>query len=174
MQYHRRGQGVPLLVAATMRTNRTLGIAVAPRLDSTKKLRSSRRYFPSLPDPASEDSFNMELDNNVEDDEIESMGVRNDAVMGVWSGRHHRAAEDEDGESQGGEESEDADEDEEGCDTDHEEYWSDDGNDTNDFVGLSARDKLGDDFARDAIANGKSSPPRHPNHLLTDFFQQGS
>lgn len=182
MQYHRRGQGVPLLVAATMRTSRTLGKAVVPpRLDSTKKFRSSRRYFP---EPTSADLFNMELDNNAEDGtetgadhEIGGMDVHDDAAVhhvvqgveeGVWSGRHHQAAEDEDSESQDDEEGEDADEDEGGCDNE-EEYWDDDGND-DEIVGLSARDELGDDFARDAIANGKSPPLHCPNHLLIYIY----
>jgi hypothetical protein len=78
----------------------------------------------------------------------------------VWSGQHHWAAEDEDGgscESEGDDDPTDS-EDGEGCDTDHEEYWDDDRSNDDQFLGLSARDKLGDNFARDAIANGKPPP----------------
>jgi hypothetical protein len=70
---------------------------------------------------------------------------------GVWSGWRHWTVEEEDCESHGGEE----DEDEEGGENDDEEEWEDEDEDDK-FVGLSARDRLGDDFERDAIANGKS------------------
>lgn len=177
MQYHRKGQGVPLLVAATTRMSQMLGTSVAPRLNSTKKLRSSRRYFPSSPNTHALAGGNINVGDDEEDDEIRNMDICDDmgihhAIRGVqenvWSGRHHWAAEDEDSENEGDEDLTDS-EDGKGCDADREEYWDDGGSDDNVFLGLSAREKLGENFARDAIANGKFSHSISiPSHLLTD------
>ena len=154
---HLRGRSVPQLITAAIRTRKTLGpTASPPRLKPSKKLRSSRPYFPSLPAPTAvngepgsiisegdgvAEDVDMEVENDDDFvDEVDTRHAIEAALNDVWSGLHH---DDDDVEEESGDEEEDIEEDPEGWML----YDLEDG--------LSALDQLGEDFEREAIANGE-------------------
>jgi len=165
---HLQGRAIPHLITAAMKTCRTLGMTVSPpRLNPRKKLRSSRRYFPSSPTSVAvvdEPDFLMsEGDGGVEDGDlgmeckeglsVDDAGVQhaiNAALEDVWSGLHH----DDDDAVEEGDDKEDY---EEGEDAEvnyaHDDWKMYDDLDVNEN-GLSALEMLGEDFERNVIAGG--------------------
>lgn len=161
---HLQGQTAPRLVSAVVRACQTIGSAVSPpRLNLSKKLRSSRRYFPSSPVPA---AANEEPDAVVSEggDAARGIGMSeeydedfvdgaqhaiNAALEDVWSGLHHHDDNTEEEHNENDEdEGEDVEEDPDGWKL----YDSWDHSHEGD---LSALDTLGEDFERDAVANGE-------------------
>lgn len=164
---HLRGHTVPRLVTAAAKACRTLKSTVSPcRLNLSKKLRSSRRYFPSSPTSAVNEELDVLMSNGIgaedgnvseggeEDIVVEEADVSraiNAALEGIWSGLHHvgddtdEEYDDNENNSGEGEENATGDEVAEGAYDD----W-DDGELT-----LSALDMLGEDFERESVANGE-------------------
>jgi hypothetical protein len=162
---HLRGHTVPRLVTAAVKACRTLRSTVSPcRLDPSKKLRSSRRYFPSSPISVvnEEPDFPMSdgigeaedgsVSEGVEENIIEEADVSratNAALEGVWSGLHHDADEEYD------EDENDSGEGEEENVTEDEVAEDDYGHCDDEEHTLSALDMLGEDFERESVANGE-------------------
>jgi hypothetical protein len=168
---HLQGRTIPRLVTAAVKASQTLRSTISPgRLNPLKKLRSSRRYFPSPPasvivdeDPdfVMSDGIGDGEDNNIsaggeehtvieEADAIDrAIGA---ALGGVWSGLHH---DDDDAEEDYDEDRDDEGEEEVENDTEREvvedayDSWDDH------EIGLSALDMLGEEFERKSIANGE-------------------
>ena len=145
-----------------MKASHVFGRMVSPpRLNASKKLRSSRRYFPSSlaaavdsePDfPMSEeDGSTGEGDVDVDCEELVVQRAINVALRDIWSGRHHDNydTDDEDEDRRGGE-GQDAEGAAEGEDAELND-WDDDENEN----ALSALDMLGEDFERKSVANGE-------------------
>lgn len=106
IQNHLRGRTVPRLVTALVKSYQTFGPISPPRLNPSKKLRSSRRYFPSSPTLA---NFNDKPDMATSEVDIaerdRAMHSGNEAAIilddegfehavnaareDVWSGLHH-------------------------------------------------------------------------------------
>jgi hypothetical protein len=173
IQRHLRKQVVPRLVAAAVAQFRTLGrIVSAPRLNSSKKQRSSRRYLPSSPEVFEDDEILVDQlgadgghDSDVEVDSDEKSEVEELAVLraigraqrGVWSGRR-AAVESEDEESEG---DDDDDENREDSKEEDHEYWEQYDDLEGPGTGMSALDRIGEDFERSVAANGDSSTINH-------------
>jgi hypothetical protein len=155
---HVKGRAAPRLITLVVKAHRAHGRAVSPpRLNPPKKLRSSRRYFPSSPASATahdEPDFPMSNaagDGDASDEEesfLDEAGAQraiNAALEDIWSGWHHynddTGAESDDDGGEGGE-GEDA-----------EAGWDDDEYENENE--LSALDILGEDFERNSVANGK-------------------
>ena len=176
IQRHLQKQVVPRLVTAAVAQFQTMGTIIsAPRLNPSKKRRTSRRYVPSSLEPPSEDEEILsdrppadELEGDIDIDWEETQDVNQNELtvlraighsqQGIWSGRHHGVAglEDSDNEEQdsyGDEAQESSDDDGDGYDD-----W-DVNEDLEDPSGLSALDRLGGDFERNAVANGESLSP---------------
>ena len=167
IKYHLKRQAVPRLVTAVVHSSRNVGQVSPPRLNPAKKLRSSRRFLPSSPEPPP--SVNLDhpmsdvdigdigdniIANICEGDEIEEIEFDIDEAAvqdtihhtldDVWTGKHHAVSDNKDFEDADEMDSEDEDEDvEEDEEIEDEEY------------GLSAMDLLEEDFERDAVRNGK-------------------
>jgi len=180
IQNHLRGRTVPHLVTALVKSCQTFGPTISPpRLNPSKKFRSSRRYFPLSPTLAS--SKDDEPDVAMSEVDITERGgaihARNEAAIvldnagaerainaareDVWSGLHHDDGDadsehdgDEDGEGRcmgvGAEEGE----------VDDGYSSSDDGgsgdydNSKDDYNGLSALDMMGEEFERNSVTKG--------------------
>jgi hypothetical protein len=176
IQRHLQKQVVPRLVTAAVAQFQTMGTTVsAPRLNPSKKRRTSRRCLPSSLEPSSEDEEILsdqppadELEGDMDIDWEETQDVNQNERMvlraighsqqGIWSGRHHGVAgfEDSDSEEEDGYGDEaQGSSDDDGDDYDH---W-DINEDLEDHSGLSALDRLGEDFERNAAANGESLSP---------------
>src|SRR5258705_367471 len=179
IQKHLQKRSVPRLVAAAAQAFRALGPAGVspPRLNPAKKLRSSRRYFPSSPVPAIANCSEMgdaslEVDDGevlpdvsvgpvVEfvDDDAAAQHAINLILADIRSGQRHSLSDNESDESDG------VDDDSDGQ---NEGVGPDDGwqlyDDLVDYEGrehmadssyrLSAVDMLHEDFERNVIANG--------------------
>jgi hypothetical protein len=179
---HLQGQAVPRLVTAVVKARQTLAPSVnPPQLNLSKKLRSSRRYFPSSPtSPAvneelgfimSEDGDAGNEGSHEEEDAVDEAGVQvsiNAAREDVWSGLHH---DDDDSEDEyddvddEGEAQDDGDDDAEGGSIGDDSY-DELGDDEN---GLSALHMMGEDFERRAVANGEctgSSQIQIPTYII--------
>src|ERR1700689_3647950 len=176
IQRHLQKQVVPRLVTAAVAQFQTMGTTVsAPRLNPSKKRRTSRRCLPSSLEPSAEDEEILsdqlpadELEGDMDIDWEETQDVNQNERMvlcaighsqqGIWSGRHHGVAgfEDSDSEEEDGYGDEaQGSSDDDGDDYDH---W-DINEDLEDHSGLSALDRLGEDFERNAAANGESLSP---------------
>jgi hypothetical protein len=170
---HMETKVIPCLVTAAVAQFWTLGTSVsAPRLEHSKKRRSSRRYIPSSPEapeddePAgpppvdiSDDGMNVDKEEkgDVDDDEQEVQRIIGRSQQGIWSGRHHM--DDEEDESDDGDES---DESGEGSEGDGYGDWEvEEGLENS--SGLSALDRIGEDFERNATVNGELSCPKWPH-----------
>jgi hypothetical protein len=166
---HLRGRATPRLVTAVVKAGRT-NIS-PPRLNPSKKLRSSQPYFPSPDMPAAVNEgpdFVMSegggaaegRDSHREEDDTDEVGIQHciDAVRkDLWSGLCHD--DDDDGADDEGEgEDSDANDGGEGADDSGEGgsvgYDSCDGLDDNEN-GLSALHMMGEDFEHNAVANGE-------------------
>jgi hypothetical protein len=153
IQRHLRKQVVPRLVAAAVAQFQTLGRTVsAPRMNPSRKQRSSRRYLPSslesfddneivVDQPHADRDSDMEVDSEEKSDvdELAVLRAIGRAQQGVWSGR--RAAVESEGEESEGDDDDGDDEDEnqeDSKDEDHE-YWEE-YDDLEGPTGLSALD----------------------------------
>lgn len=161
------------MVTASVARFWTLGASVsAPWLNPSKKLRSSRQHI-SSPEPPSDDDematnepppdasgVDIDVDIDIDIDADPDLDENEPAVLraigrsqrGIWSGRHHGVVGLDDSESEEGR----SDEDEgDGRETEDEGYddWDED---LENPSGLSALDQLGEDFERNAAANGES------------------
>jgi hypothetical protein len=90
-------------------------------------------------------------DMEADSDDVDELVVQHaigHAQQGIWSGQHHRAVEPEDEESEGN-----GSEDEPLEASENEDY--EDWDDFEDPSGLSALDQIGEDFERNAAANGE-------------------
>ena len=166
---HLQSHTVPRLVTAAVKAYQALGRTVSPlRLNPPKKLRSSRPYLPS---PPASVTINGKVDFILsegegegptrdagiilsnEDAEAGAQRAINSTLEDVGSGLHHDDSDAEEYNGSGDPEGEDDNAD----DVDGEgpdgwelyDTWNEYGN------GLSALDMIGEDFERDAIANGK-------------------
>ena len=171
---HLQGRSVPCLVTAVVRACRRRDIS-PPRLQPSRKFRSSRRYFPSSPASVTVDEepdfVMLEGDRNVASnivvdeanakrainaasdivvDEANVERAINAAQEDIWSGLHHddNDAEEEDDDYAGDEGSEDGEEAAGNVEGDYDEW---DGDET----GLSPLELLGEDFERNSITNGE-------------------
>jgi hypothetical protein len=179
---HLRGEAVPRLVTAVVKASQTVGHAVSPpRLNPSRKLRSSRRYFPS---PPASVTFDEERDTLMSErdgaagnrgmsvasedvivDDVDAQCALSAALKDVWSGVNHEDdAEDDDAEDDDAED-DDAEDDDVEDDDWEEEYYNDeeadneyDGRDSH-GNGLTALERLGEDFERDLLANGEFHVP---------------
>ena len=170
IQNHRKGHAFHRLVTTTALALHALGPAVSPpRLKPSKKLRSSRRYFPPSPEPvpkpalANDDMYHVTSDQGdagdidvgyegVDELFIDEVGAEHaihQARKDVWSTLHNDANSEE-----SSDEGEGDDEDVEGEDAD--ELYGDEDIDDQAYTsyGLSGADLLREDFERDAVANG--------------------
>lgn len=157
------------MVTAAVAQFRTLGVTVsAPHLNPSKKARSSRRYVPFSPELPSDEvvadpapngpTGDMPVDLETGFDEGDELAVRraiDRSQQGIWSGRHHKAvglehSEDEEDENDG--EIDDAQEDSE--DDEYDDWDVEEGLE-NLFQadGLSALDRIGEDFERNVARN---------------------
>jgi hypothetical protein len=98
----------------------------------------------------------MGVDSEERSDELAVLRAIGCAQQGVWSGR--REAVESEGEESEGYDNDDNDEDEEDqedSDDEDNKYWEEyDG--LENPTGLSALDRIGEDFERNAVANSKS------------------
>jgi len=151
---HLHGRTVPRLITAAVKACQTLRSTVSPsRLNPSKKLRSSRRYFPSSPPSvtANEPDLFMSEGTREAGDIVEEANVNrgiNAALHNIWSGFHHDDAEEEYNEDEDVEGEEEKD-----IEGELVEDAYDDGDD--DDNALSALDMLGEDFERKSVANGE-------------------
>jgi hypothetical protein len=175
---HLQGRAIPHLVTAAVKTRHALSSTVSPpRLNPRKKLRSSRRYFPSSPtsvvsidepdfhtsegDDAVRDGEScMEYEERFSDGDAAIQCAINAALKDVWSGLHHSdgdtveeddddaVEEGDDGGAKGGGDKED------NCADDSWKLYDDLSVGEN---GLSALDMIGEDFERNVTANGELS-----------------
>jgi hypothetical protein len=163
---HMETKVTPRLVTAAVAQFRMLGTSVsAPRLEHSKKRRSSRRHLPPLPEPPSEadeaagpppadmsdDGMNIDQEENgdVNEDEQEVQRIVGCSQQGIWSGRHHRDDDEEDDDDE-------SDKSGEGSEGDGYDDWEvEEGLENS--SGLSALDRIGEDFERNATVNGESS-----------------
>lgn len=166
---HLHGRAVPHLVTAAVKASHAFDPTVSPpRLNPSKKLRSSRRYFPSSPTSgAAYDGSNVnfpmsESDGAAGDGDVgmrceerlfvDDAGIQcaiDIALEDVWSGLHH----DDDS-------TEEEDDDDEGNDEEGEDTEGGDGGDGWELYdecesGLSGLHMLGEDFERNVAANGE-------------------
>jgi len=163
VQRHMQKRVVPRLVTAAVAQFRTLGTTVsAPRLNPSKKLRTSRRHVSSSPESSDKDMVTDQPPLYAPEDEI-NQGFQEDeneivlhaigrSQQGIWSGRHHvvglgdsetDGSDDEVNGSEAGESSESE---------SYDDWEMDEGNPSD----LSALDRLGEDFERKVVANGES------------------
>jgi len=137
---------VPHLVAVAVTQFLTLGRTVsAPRLNPSRKQRSSRQYLPSSPELFEDDEILVDQlgadgghDGEVDSDEVDKLAVLHvigHAQQGVWSER--RTAVESEGEESEGDDDEDENR-EDSKEEDHE-YWEE-YNDLEGSTGLSALD----------------------------------
>jgi hypothetical protein len=171
MQYHLGGRTIPRLVTAIVKSRQTLGPTTSPpRLNPAKKLRSSRRYFPSSPTLPSDDELDVAMSDGgiTEGNGATGSGVLHETAVVVdgasvehaisaaraeiWSGFHHDGDDADD-------DMEDYDEYDDGeamdaVGEDVQDGYEDGGWDDHE-IGLSALDSLGEDFERGSVANGE-------------------
>lgn len=186
---HRARKAAPQLVSSAVKAFLQHGATVSPpRLRRSKKLRSSRQYFPSAhsPSPTSDpplaEPFNNDAEMNImEDGYAESSETNPDddnvveAILrhtehDVWDGRHyHEDAHEDEG---AGEDSRDngLDDDYDGSASDDDEngdgyHWEDQQRDPEPSRGLSALELLNEEFEREAIARGMLYRTRVPLSL---------
>jgi hypothetical protein len=165
---HLHGRPVPRLITAVVKACQTLRSTVSPsRLNPSKKLRSSRRYFPSSPPSVTADEepdlFMSEgtgeagdIGARDEEDIVEGANVNrginaslSSVLRNIWSGFHH----DDDAEEEYNEDEDVEGEEEKDIEGELVEDAYDDGDD--DDNALSALDMLGEDFERKSVANGE-------------------
>ena len=159
---------VPCLITVAVAQFQMLGRAVvsAPQLHASRKKRSSRRYLPSSSEPPSDDATKTDQlsvggDNDMDidpeerhDNDLAARGTIDRAQQGIWSGRRHGVVESEGEESDGNNDDEE-DNTAEGSEDKDYNYWEE-YDDLEDPSGLSALDRLGEDFERNAVANSGS------------------
>lgn len=166
---HLSGKSVPRAIQAAIKAFRTRGRDIRPpQLKPDKKLRSSRRFFPSSPRQSNSEDIDfyepsipdhdhaMDLDsiNENEDDVGLQMEHIIHTTRDVWSG--YRSDDDDNG-SQGSEErgrgyndmDNNNDNDDDGDDNEDMESESENG------YGMAMVDELGEEFEREVVANGK-------------------
>jgi hypothetical protein len=121
--------------------------------------------LPSSPDLFEDDEILVDQlgadgghDGEVDSDEVDELAVLRAigrAQRGVWSGRR-AAVESEGEESEGDDDDDDDDENREDSKEEDHEYWEE-YDDLEGPTGLSASDRISEDFERSAAANGNSS-----------------
>lgn len=170
---------VPRLVAAAVAQFQTLGPAravSAPRLNPSKKKRSSRRYLPSSsPMPSDDDEIMVDPVDGNHDMEVDSgdgsdvdaltvLRAIGHAQRGIWSGRwgavefegdDDKSDDEDDDDDKSADDEDDTDENWEGSEEGYDSW--EECNDIENPSGLSALDRIGEDFERSAAANSESS-----------------
>ena len=174
---HQRNHAIPRLVTAVVRASRAQGPVVSPpRLNPSKKLRSSRSYYPSSPEPAlvndnvdyamseADTGANLGDMNAVSGDEllvddVATQRAINHTQADIWSGQHHSLSDNEEDEEADveAEDSEDGPDAKDGWRLYDDPVDCEGADHRSNFNGLSALDMLREEFERNAVANGMFS-----------------